>query len=385
MDMVDFVVIGGGIAGASAAFELADLGSVIVLEKESTAGYHTTGRSAAIFTESYERGPVRLLTMASRAFLERPPDGFTEHDLLSPLPVLFIGRDDQRAAIDELITSTAELVPLERMEGVRLDALCPVLNETIVGGALEADAMEIDVHALHQGFLRGVRHRGSVVRTGHGVSALTRDGDLWKVTAGDEEFGAPVVVNAAGAWADGVAAKAGLAPLGLDPMRRTAFTFAPPEGVDIAEWPIVIDVDERFYFKPERTQIMGSLAEETPMHPHDVRPEEIDVALAIDRIQGATNLQIRHVGRAWAGLRTFAPDRLPVVGFDPRVEGFFWLAGQGGYGIMTSPGMAATAAGLIGSGRLPEELRTLGLEPDSLAPDRLLPAAGPDGGSATTL
>ena len=369
MESADFVVIGAGIAGASVAYELADRGKVVLVEQEKTAGYHTTGRSAALYTEIYERGPVRRLTMASRPFLEDPPDGFTDHAFLSPLPALFIARADQRASIEGLIEASID-VSLEVVEGRRTRELCPVLSDEIVLGVTEPDAMEIDVHGLHQGFLRGVRTRGSRVRTDAGARRLDWDGTSWRVEAGDGVVTAPVVVNASGAWADEVAALAGLEPLGLMPMRRTAFTFPRPEGGDRSNWPIVIDVDEQFYFKPESSQLMGSLAEETPMHPHDVRPEEIDVARAIDRIQAATTMEIRHVGRAWAGLRTFAPDRLPVVGFDPEHRGFFWLAGQGGYGIMTSPALARTASGLIVDGHLPGDLVSAGLSSAEIGPER---------------
>jgi D-arginine dehydrogenase len=370
MESADFCVIGAGIAGASVAYALADRGSVMLVEQEDTAGYHTTGRSAALYTELYERGPVRLLTMASRAFLESPPDGFSEHPLLRPLPTLLIGREDQRASIDETIEASAD-VALEVFEGPALRSLCPVLNDLIVAGVAEPASMEIDVHGLHQSFLRGVRRRGSRVRTDAGVRRLDWDGSTWRIAAGDGEITAPVVVNTSGAWADHVAAMAGLSPLGLTPLRRTAFTFSPPEGSDLSTWPIVIDVDEQFYFKPEGSRLMGSLAEETPMHPHDVRPEEIDVARAIDRIQAATSMQVRHVTNTWAGLRTFAPDRLPVVGFDPEHAGFFWLAGQGGYGIMTSPSLARAAAGLVTEGRLPEDLTAAGLSADEISPARL--------------
>jgi D-arginine dehydrogenase len=369
MESADFVVIGAGIAGASVAYELADRGTVMLVEREKTAGYHTTGRSAALYTEIYERGPVRRLTMASRSFLEHPPDGFTDHPLLSPLPALFIAREDQRTSLDALIAASTD-VSLEAVAGSRLQELCPVLSDGIVLGVTEPDAMEIDVHGLHQSFLRGVRTRGSRVSTDAGVRRLDWDGTTWRVEAGDEVVNTPIVVNASGAWADEVAALAGLEPLGLEPMRRTAFTFPPPEGSRPSTWPIVIDVDEQFYFKPESSQIMGSLAEETPMHPHDVRPEEIDVARAIDRIKAATTMEIRHVGRAWAGLRTFAPDRFPVVGFDPEHRGFFWLAGQGGYGIMTSPALARTASGLVADGHLPEDLASAGLSSAEIGPER---------------
>ncbi len=370
MDHPDFVVVGGGIAGASVGYELAGRGAVVLVEREPTAGYHTTGRSAAVFTESYERGPVRALTMAGRGFLEEPPDGFADQPLLTPLPVLYVARSDQQATLDDLAASTRGLVDLERVEGNGLTRHCPVLRtDRIVSGLLEPGAMEIDVHTLHQGFLRGIRRRGGEVVTGAPVDELAYANGTWEVSAGNRALRSPIVVDTAGAWCDEVAALAGAAPLGLTPMRRTAFTFGPGHH-GIAGWPMVVDADEDFYFKPERTQLMGSLAEETPMPPHDVRPEEIDVALAIERINQATYLDIRHVRRTWAGLRTFAPGRLPVVGFDPVRPGFFWLCGQGGYGIMTSPAMARAAAGLLCDGALPADLVAAGVDAAAISPER---------------
>jgi len=371
MEHADFIVIGGGIAGASVGYELAMHGSVVLLEKEPTAGYHTTGRSAALFTEGYERGPVRALTMSGRSFLESPPAGFTETPLLSPLPVLYVGREDQQDSLDELRLATADLVKLDEVDGPGLRELCPALDtDRITKGLLETTAMEIDVHALHHGFLAGIRQRDGRVMTGAPAAEFALEEDIWTVrTAVGLHVQAPIVVNAAGAWSDAVAVAAGVGPLGLQPFRRTAFVFG-PEGHDISGWPMVIDIDEDFYFKPERTQLMGSLAEQTPMEPHDVRAEEIDVALAISRITTATSFQIRHVGRTWAGLRTFAPDRLPVVGFSGIRPGFFWLAGQGGYGIMTSPALARTAAGLICEGSIPDDVRAAGVEESTIAPSR---------------
>jgi D-arginine dehydrogenase len=196
-------------------------------------------------------------------------------------------------------------------------------------------------------------------------------GDRWRIVAGDTILTAPIVVNAAGAWGDAVAAIAGVAPLGLTPYRRTAFTFAPPQDTDIDGWAMVVDVDESFYFKPERSHIMGSLAEETLMDPHDVGVREVDVALAIERIEAATTMKIRHVPKAWAGLRTFTPDRMPAIGFDPDTPGFFWLVGQGGFGIMTAPAAARSTAALLAGHRLPDDVTAAGLEADAVDPARV--------------
>jgi len=371
MQGADFVVVGGGIAGASVAYELAGRGRVVLLEMEQVCGYHTTGRSAALLTTAYERGVARLLTLASRAFLEAPPQGFVDTLILSPLPTLFVGDEHQRPQIERLTASARDKAAVEIVAGDTLASLCPVLRRDVLTvGAFEAGSMEIDVAVLHQGFLRGIRDRGGAIHTGAAVSQIEPGDDCWTIGTNELQFETPVVVDAAGAWADGVAEMAGVDPLGLQPMRRTAFVFDP--AADTTSWPMVIEVDESFYFKPERSQVLGSLAEEIPVEPHDVKAEEIDVALAIDRIQAATTFDIRSVKRTWAGLRTFAPDRMPVNGFDGEAAGFYWLAGQGGFGIMTSPAMARAAAGLICDEELPEDLAAFGITSDALDPRRLV-------------
>lgn len=368
----DYVVIGGGIAGASAAYELAAHGEVLLLEREDVAGHHTTGRSAALYTEAWERGLLRSLTLSSHEFLANPPDGFVDHPVLSPLPVLMIGRSDQRHLVESLHAEAAAFVDTTLIDGAEAREWCPLLRPGYVEvAAVEPGAQGIDVDVLHQGFLRGTRRRGGTVMLGNGVERIVRTAVGWTVRAGDLEVATPVVVNAAGAWCDVVGTMAGLNPIGLVPKRRTAFTFASPGDVDVTRLPMVVDVAEQFYFKPESGQIMGSLAEETPMEPHDVRPEEIDVALAIERIQGATTLEVGHVRRTWAGLRSFVPDGMPVVGEDPTAPGFFWLAGQGGVGIMTSPAMARAIAGLVTSGRIPRDLVERGVDQEALSVQRL--------------
>ncbi|MGI9528406.1 MAG: NAD(P)/FAD-dependent oxidoreductase [Acidimicrobiia bacterium] len=362
-------VIGGGIAGASAAFFLAERCDVVLLEREIFCGYHTTGRSAALLTEAWEHGVPAMLTAGSRPFLEDPPDGFADVPLLSSLPVLIVGAADRRSTIEEMASEASERTEVQFVSGVDVRSACPVLGSELAAGVLEPGSTEIDVAALHQGYLRGARERGANIVTNAAVVSLARSANGWTVDAGDDSYDADVVVNAAGAWSDELARAAGVTPLGLQPFRRTAFAFEPD--ADIEDWPMVIEVDESFYFKPERTVVMGSLCEETPMPPHDVQPEEIDVALAIDRIQAATDLSIPHVKRTWAGLRTFAPDRDPINGFDADVGGFYWLAGQGGFGIMTSPAMGRIAAGQILDGEMPDDLKRLGLTSETLSPSRL--------------
>ena len=370
-EIVGFAVVGGGIAGASAAYELSAAAEVALLESESTSGYHTTGRSAALFTEMYESGLVRQLTMAGHDFLTEPPPGFSATPILSPLASLLIAREDQLARLEVKEQDVGGAIEIERVDAGEAIELCPVLRpEYVAGGIFEPGSSEIDVHALHQGFLGGARKRGALIYTDSPVTAMIRANATWRITAGSHTIEAAVVVNAAGAWCDAVAALAGAKPLGLQPYRRTAFTFDAPPLMTIDSWPMVISAGEDFYFKPERTQLMGSLAEETPMQPHDVQAEEIDVALAIQRIQRATTFDIRHVPHAWAGLRTFAPDRIPVVGYDTGIEGFFWLAGQGGFGIMTSPAMSRLATGLALGDGVPFDLAAGGLTAEDVSPRR---------------
>ncbi len=369
----DFVVVGAGIAGASVAYELAGLGSVLLLERETTPGYHSTGRSAAQYVETYGPPAVRRLTRASRAFYDRPPEGFCAQPLLSARPVMHIATGAQLAALGQAFERARAITP----EVTRLDAAealerVPVLREEALAGALlEPQAMDIDVHAIHHGYLRAARRRGAVLVTGAEVGECRRRGERWRVASSQGVFGAGVVVNAAGAWCDELARAAGVAPIGLQPMRRTAITFDPPAGHDPGAWPMVLDVEERFYFKPEAGRVLGSPADETPVAPCDVQPEELDVALAVDRIERATRLRIRRIHHRWAGLRSFVADRSLVIGMAADAPGFFWLAGQGGYGIQTAPAAARAAAALIGTGRLPDDLAALGLAPEQLAPARL--------------
>jgi D-arginine dehydrogenase len=369
----DILVIGAGIAGASAAFELSRDARVTLLERESQPGYHTTGRSAALFTETYGNLVIRRLTSAGRAFFKDPPEGFGDHPLLTPRGTLLLAREDQLGSLEAALAQTrtaAEAV--RRLDAAEVLALNPAVRPGYAAAGLyEPSAEDIDVHALHTGYLRGLKARGGRLVTGAGVAGLAREGGVWVAGTRAGRFAAPVVVNAAGAWCDAVAALAGVRPVGLVPKRRTAFTFDPPEGLDPGPWPATIDIDETFYFKPDAGRILGSPADETPSAPCDAQPEELDVAIGVDRIETATRLTVRRLVNKWAGLRSFVADKTPVVGFDAGAEGFFWLAGQGGYGIQTSPALGRTVAALIVTGGLPEDLTARGLEKAMLAPDRL--------------
>jgi D-arginine dehydrogenase len=345
-ELADVLVIGAGIAGASVAYELAAERRVVVLEQEDVPGFHSTGRSAALFSETYGNATVRALSRESRPFLAAPPDGFGEAPLLTPRGALFVGSQAQRPQLEALAADARGAFAW--VSGEEALARVPVLKpEAAVAGLYEAGAMDIDVAALHQGYLAGLRRRGGRVATDAGVSELRREAGGWIAVTPAGEFAAPVVIDAAGAWADHVASLAGLAPLGLAPKRRSV-AVAPGPDMPFAGWPLVIDADERWYFKPDAGRLLLSPADEAPSEPLDAQPEDLDIAIAIDRIERATTLTFRRIIRRWAGLRTFAADRTPVCGFDVRADGFFWLAGQGGFGIQTAAALARRAARLIG-------------------------------------
>jgi D-arginine dehydrogenase len=367
----DFLIIGAGIAGASAGYFLSRHGSVALLERESAPGYHTTGRSAAFYAPSYGGPSIRPLTIASGPFLRTPPDGFTDTPLLTDRGALYIARDDQIAALDAFEAALRPFEPdIVRMDGGQAREMCGVLRGDYVASALlEPECADLDVNAVHQGFLRGLRqHGGSVITNATALSIVRTDGK-WVVETPSGAWRAPVLVNAAGAWADQVARLAGLRAIGMRPLRRT-IVILPPPPLYSPHWPVVLDVDDQFYFKPESGRILASPADETLSDPVDAQPEEIDVAIAVDRIQQAADIPVRHIDNKWAGLRTFSPDRTPVVGFDNQGPGFFWFVGQGGYGIQTAPMMGRLAESLIINGRMPEELDGFGVTAATYDPDR---------------
>lgn len=373
MTQADFIIIGGGIAGASTGYWLSRHGRVVLLEREEHAGYHATGRSAALYTVAYGTPQVRALTAASRAFFDAPPEGFCEHPILTPRGEMVVDFTGDRDELQRQFDSAREQVPDVRL----LDAdeacrLVPVLRrEKVHGAMLDPSAADIDTDGLHQGYLRGIRRNGGEVLTGAEVAALGRHGDTWQVDSRAGRFSAPVVVNAAGAWCDRVAELAGAGPLGLQPKRRAAFIFAPPEGMDCHAWPALVSLDESFYFKPDAGMLLGSPANADPVEPQDVQPEELDIALGIYQIEEHTLLNIRRPARTWAGLRSFFADGDLVSGYDPRLPGFYWVAGQGGYGIQTSAAMGEASAALIRRQPLPEHLARFGLSEAMLAPARL--------------
>ncbi|HEY7594701.1 MAG TPA: FAD-dependent oxidoreductase [Actinophytocola sp.] len=335
--MAEVLVVGGGMAGISIAYELAAHARVVLVEAEPTLAAHTTGRSAAIFAPSYGGPVVRALTVASapryRALqteLDTPP-------LLTERLVVWLGADEEGAA-------HLEKLPAEPITPAQARRLCPVLRQVVAAGR-DDGASDIDVMALHDGYRRGLRERGGTIRTGHRVTAIARDGAGWRVTA-DEELTADVVVDAAGAWADEVATRARVPTVGLRPLRRTAAIASGTQPIDPG-WPLVADAANRYYFRPEGERLLISPSDETPSEPCDAKPDELDVALAMERINEHTTLGLRRVHTAWAGLRSFVADRAPVVGEWPGHPGFAFFAGQGGYGIQMAPALAAYGAALV--------------------------------------
>jgi len=371
----DFLVAGGGIAGASAGYELARDGRVCLLEREERLAAHATGRSAALFMEQYGNGPVRALTHASRTFYESPPGGFSEEPLVSRRGALFLADEERLGQLRAHHHAVKPLVPsLEWIPAQDLRRLVPVLApERWVAGVLEPGAADLDVHAIHQGYVRGLRARGGQVRTSAEALAVSRAHGLFTVMTPDGEVSAPVLVNAAGAWADELARRAGAPGVGLRPLRRTALVVDGPPGV--SRWPFTGSVDDELYFKPESGGLLVSPCDETPSEPCDAAAQDYDVALAIDRLERATTLRPGHVRARWAGLRSFVADRTPVVGPDPACDGLVWLAAQGGYGIQLAPALARACRALASGEGIPADLAALGLAAEHLAPRRAALAA----------
>lgn len=364
------VVIGGGIAGVSAAARLAAGGAAVVLvEAEPTLAYHTTGRSAAQYLENYGNDTVRRLTLATKPQLE-------PH--LGPRPLLKVGRAGRVDSLRAEVEHAKELVPsTEFVDGDQARELLPILAPDIAGALHEPDSQDIDVAAFHQDYVRWFRAEGGTIEVSAPIRSLTRTNGRWHVTAGDIEIDSPVIVNAAGAWGDQLGVMAGAEAIGLHPLRRTIAIAAIPEHYDaddVHRWPLTsFEPDEGpmvGYCKPEPGGLMVSPADETLSEPCDAKPEELDVALGLQSLAEYTSLDVRHVRSTWAGLRTFTSDRTPVSGFDPAVEGFYWLVGQGGYGIHTSDALAQAAAANIGDTAWPEGLAALDLSPVDIAADR---------------
>lgn len=377
MDRYDVIIVGGGIAGVSLAYELSGGMKVGLLEMETTLAFHTTGRSAATFLETYGGPQIRALTTGSRQFLESPPESF-EHSPLRDLGLVWVGTHGQGVKVRAMYDEMSALVPsVEVLDAQQAVEINPILKPDYIETALyEPGAMELDVHLLHQGYLRGFKERGGAVHTASRVTGANRSEDfdedhVWTLTdSGGNRYQSPLVVNAAGSWVDVVAAILGARSIGIQPLRRSIFMVPSPEGSRTAGLPMAADIEDTFYVKPDGEQYLCSPADEVLQSPSDPKPDELRIAQAMEVIDEATRIAPRHVRSSWAGLRNFSPDRVPVVGFDPSVAGFFWLAGQGGYGIQTAPAMARFAASLIRGEGTPPDLAERGLDADALSPAR---------------
>ena len=366
----DFIVIGAGIAGASLAAEIAASANVLLLEMEAQPGYHSTGRSAAYFSASYGSAAVRAITAASEPFYRMPPDGFSDVQLLHPRDAIFIARPDQSQQVHEFQEEVPLLQLLDRNEVL---ARIPIVDPGYLSqGLLEEGGGDLEVDAILQGYLRRFRGQGGTLLCGTPVQAMEKQAGEWVLQLGDTRVRCNTLVNAAGSWAGQLGIAAGLSDLGLQPKRRTALLVKLPESIQAADWPLVVDVEEQFYFKPDAGLLLVSPADETPSFACDAQPEELDLAIAVDRLERATSLSIKRIEHKWAGLRTFAPDGEFVVGFDPRDEGFFWMAGQGGYGVQSAPGLAQLASSLLSGSSLTENYSSLLDYKDAVSPARLL-------------
>lgn len=368
--MTDFVVVGGGIAGIAAAANLAPYGSVALFETEPTLAYHTSGRSAAMLVENYGSDGSRPLVKAARPFLEDPPPGAVDAPLLSPRPVMWVaGQGDMATLEDRAAAASSRGADCELMDPDGVAEHVPAMRrDWLEGGLFEPSGADIDVAGLHQAFVRIARRHGAEIHLSSPVSRLTPTRDAWVVAAGDVEVRTGAIVNASGAWADRIAEMAGVRPLGMQPLRRTAF-MVPGDEIS-SSWPMIVEAHERFYFRPDGVQFLCSLSEEVPSEPTDARPRMEDVALAIERINEATTFDIRTVNSQWTGLRTFSPDRDLVIGEDPTAPGFFWLVGQGGIGIQTSPAYGELIACMVTGREIPEHLLEAGVEPARTSPAR---------------
>jgi D-arginine dehydrogenase len=363
----DILIIGGGIAGLSAAAVLSAHAQVTVLEAEEQIGFHSSGRSATMLHYALGDRLVRALTLASRPFFDDPPEPFCDLPLGRRMPVLIHARDDERAALDALDAELSLFVSLERLDASGVHQLCPLLKEDARHGIADRNGVRLDPHALLQGNLRQLRSHGGELATGQRVAAIAHRAGVWRVTSqAAETWSAPILVNAAGAWADEVARLAGAAPLGLEPKRRTIITFDAPPGTKLDGLPFAKTVGDELYFAPESGRLFASPMDEVPSEPVDAQPDELEVALAAFRMEERTIVKVERIHSRWAGLRTFTPDRHPAAGFARDAEGFFWLAGQGGFGLQTSPAMAGITASLIAGTPWP----VAEVAPDALAPGR---------------
>ena len=365
---VDIIVIGAGIAGASVAAHLARDRKLVVLEMEERPGYHSTGRSAATYEPNYGPLSIRSLTRASREFFETPPQGFASAPLVSPRRTIIMAPDHQREQAEQLLKSGTDLVEIPFAEARRQ---FPPLRESYARHAIvDPTTADIDVDLLHQGFLRLIKVQGGEIVCKAQVEQITRQNGAWQATTPQGTFSAPILINAAGAWGDEIAKRASLVPKGLQPKRRSMAVVPVPADMNVMSWSFVGDAGETWYAKPSGGRLLVSPAEAEPVEPHDAFADDMTLAEGIARFEEAVDLEVTRLEGSWGGLRSFAPDGNPVCGFDPAAEGFFWLIGQGGYGIQTSPALGELAASLVRGADMPGYIEREGLRLQDIAPAR---------------
>ena len=364
----DIIVIGAGIAGASVASHLAWQRRVCVLEMEDRPGYHTTGRSAAAYEPNYGPAPMLAFARASRAFFHNPPQGFTDAPLIMPRGSLIFESEGQQAATALLLEVSIGLNEISEKQAL---GLYPILRKGYAKRIFHDDSTgDLDVDLIHRGFLKQFKAAGGTLITKAGVNSIKRENNNWFITTPKGEFTAPIIVDAAGAWGDVIANMAGVQSVGLVPKRRS-IGVVPINVNGFESWPLVTDVDETWYSKPQSGKLLVSSADETPVEPHDAYADDMAIAEGIENLMKATTLEVTHLDHSWGGLRSFVDDHCPVVGFDPSTEGFFWLVGQGGYGIQTSPALSRTAAAMLLHQPMPDDVLAAGLDINDILANRL--------------
>lgn len=369
---VDYIIIGAGIAGASAAYELVNEAKVILIERESQLAYHSTGRSAAIYMQAYGNKTVRGLTKNSFEFYSNPPKGFSDTPLLKERGAIFLATKEQKELAEHHYREMKnEVDNLELLENEDLQSLVPVINtDRYITGIFEKDAMDIDTHAVHQGYINGFKEKGGNLITNCLIRSINHHDDIWCLDTTKGQFKAPMIINAAGAWADQIASLAGIKNINLEPKKRSV-VYLSIEDHDINNWPYVGDISESFYFKPDSGKLFVSPCDEIPITPCDAKPSDLDIALAVNNLEAVTNIEVKKIDHTLAGLRSFVADRTPVVGEDKDAPGFFWLVGQGGYGFQTAPAIANCCRMLLTRKCFPESLKKLGVSEEALSPNRI--------------
>ena len=365
----DIIVVGAGIAGASVAAHLAETRRVLILEMEDRPGFHTTGRSAATFEPNYGPPPILAFTRASHAFFMNPPQGFADGALLMPRSSLFFEAEGQEAYTEKLLASGSGLEELSEAQALKH---FPILRMGYAKRTfLDPHTGDLDVDLLHRGYLKLFKARGGQLFNSAVAETILRAGKDWRVITPQGIFEAEILVNAAGAWGDVVAVKAGVKPVGLQPKRRSIGVIPVDDIPGVADFPLVTDMGETWYAKPQSGKMIVSSADATPVDPHDAYADDMAIAEGIERLMNATTIEVNHLDHSWGGLRTFAPDGSPVVGYDPHAEGFFWLVGQSGYGIQSAPALSRTAAAMVLGKKPPQDVMEAGLLLGDILPERL--------------